>query len=177
MTGTSLARWLARFAAIAAPVGVVNSNWILLVFVGNLWARRISATAGAGFGYVRPEKLVTPVPTAIGLLHHLLPDNSSSSARYATPSMSTRVSADPSSCSSTSFAEWPWTCDSAEDSVSKTDLTKAVPHLERPSAFAHFTADDWRSLAFLFETCSSELTSTSCALIPPLSTLFVLTWT
>src|SRR5712691_6703337 len=145
--------------------------------MGNLWDRSISATAGAGLGYVRPENSVTPVPTPTGPHHHLAPDSSSSSARYATPSMSARVSADPSSWSSTSLVEWPWTRDSAEDSVSRTDSTKTVPHSERSSAFPHFTADDWRTLAFLFETFSSDLTSTSCALISPLSTLVVLTWT
>src|SRR5712664_347529 len=118
-----------------------------------------------------------PCSTAIGLHHHSSPDSLCSSIRYPPPRMSTRVSAEPSSWSSMSLVEWPCTRISAKPSDSSTAITKPAPQSERSRPFAHFRADAMRSAAFLFETFSSDETETSRALISPLSTLLVSTWT
>src|SRR5436309_7395657 len=49
-----------RLMVIAAPVGVLSSAFASPRSMAKWFFRRISATAGGGFGYVRFEKWVVP---------------------------------------------------------------------------------------------------------------------
>src|SRR6266705_2538450 len=84
-----------KLTVIATPVGVLSSAFASPRSIANPFLTRISTTAGGGLGYVRFENLVVPPPTAIGEHLHFMPASFSDSTRYATPSTSTRVSADP----------------------------------------------------------------------------------
>src|SRR3989441_9886066 len=150
---------------IATPVGVLSSWSPRPRAIGNLWARRTSATAGGGFGYERPEKWEVPPPTATGVDHQVALASPSSSERRATPRTSMRVSADPSSSSATSAGEWPCTLDSAWSKVSTVETENLAPEPESPSFLAHF----WAALRIMpplrLRSFSSNLIVTRC---PPM---------
>src|SRR2546426_2811368 len=97
---------------MATPGGVLSSWSPRPRTIGNLRARRTSATAGGGFGYERPEKWEVPPPTATGVDRQVALASPSSSERRATPRASMDVAAAPNSSSSTSPGEWPWALDS-----------------------------------------------------------------
>src|SRR5712692_2019602 len=138
--------------------------------MGNLLARRISATAGGGLGYERSEKLEVPPPTATGVDHHVALASPSSSERRATPRTSMSVSADPSSSSSTSLGEWPWILDSAWSSVSTVESESLAPEPESPSFLEHFSAALRIALPLRLRSFSSDLIVTRCPPMPPRST-------
>src|SRR5207245_6520798 len=160
-----------RLTVIATPVGVLSSWSPRPRTIGNLQARRTSATAGAGFGYERPEKREVPPPTATGVDHQVALSSSSSSERQATPRTSMSVSADPNSSSSTSLGEWSWTLDSAWSNVSIVASENLEPQSESFSSFTHF----WTALRIVLplrlRTFSSDLMVRICPPIPPRSTL------
>src|SRR5260370_30307498 len=137
----------------------------------------MAATGGGGFGYERPEKLEVPPPTATGVDHHVALANPSSSDTRATPRTSMRVSADPSSSSSTSFGEWPWTLDSAFSNVSMVESENLDPQFDNPSLLAHFSAELRITLPLRLTSFSSDLTVTRYAPISPRSTLRASTFT
>src|SRR5207249_9791053 len=106
-----------KLTVIATPVGVLSSTFASPRSMAKWFFRRISATAGGGFGYVRFENRVVPPPTATGEDHHVALSSPNDSARYATPSTSTRASADPSPRTSTPFAECPSALDPAATAI------------------------------------------------------------